>query len=66
VYKEKHKELIRSELFDENDQPIPAKVEIMVMKFEEEEKQAELARLEERRRIDEEINERIKAGEDLR
>lgn len=66
VYKEKHKELIRGELVDENNQPIPAKVEIMVLKFEEEEKQAELARREERRRIDEEIEARMKAGEDLR
>ena len=66
VYKEKHKELIRGELFDENNQPIPAKVEIMVIKFEEEEKQAELARLEERRRVDEEVEARMKAGEDLR
>ena len=66
AYKEKHKELIRSELFDENNQPIPSKVEIMVIKFDEEEKEAERARLEEKRRIDREIEARIQAGEDLR
>jgi hypothetical protein len=66
AYKEKHKELIRSELFDENNQPIPSKVEIMVIKFDEEEKEAERARKEERRRIDQEIEARERAGEDLR
>ena len=66
AYKEKHKELIKSELFDENNQPIPAKVEIMVMKLEEEEKEAQLARQAERSRVNAEIEARIKAGEDLR